>query len=337
MASRLDPLVFFGTPDFALPTLQALVAAGRAPVLVVAQPDRRAGRGQGVQAPAVARWAREHGLPLAQPEKVRDPAFVDRLRELAPAVAVVVAFGQIFPRALLDVPRHGCVNVHASLLPRHRGAAPVQAAILAGDRETGVCTMVMEEGLDSGPVLLAARTALSGRETAGELAPRLAHLGAALLLETLARLEAGTLAATPQEHALATVAPRIRKEEGRLDWSRPAAEIDARIRAFTPWPGAFGELRGEPLKVLAAQALDGGHAGGGAGEPAVAPLAAASGAGSAEAIPGTVLGIRGEALAVACGDGTALGLLTLQRPGRRPLPAAVFANGERLSAGERLA
>ena len=188
MPSRISRIVFFGTPEFALPTLQGLVAAGRAPALVVAQPDRPAGRGQGVRSPAVALWAREQGLPLAQPDKVREPAFLERLRELAPELCVVVAFGQIFPRALLEIPARGCVNVHASLLPRHRGAAPVQAALLAGDAVTGVCTMVMEEGLDSGPLLLQASTTLAGHETAGELAPRLAHLGAALLLETVARM-----------------------------------------------------------------------------------------------------------------------------------------------------
>jgi methionyl-tRNA formyltransferase len=320
MVSRIGTLVFFGTPDFALPTLQALVAAGRAPALVVAQPDRPAGRGHGMQAPAVARWARDQGLALAQPEKVRDPAFVDRLRELAPDLCVVVAFGQIFPRALLDVPPRGCVNVHASLLPRHRGAAPVQAALLAGDAETGVCTMRMEEGLDTGPVLLCARTRLFGRETAGELAPRLAHLGAALLLETISGLETGGLAEQPQDHALATVAPRIRKEEGRLDWGRPAAEIDARVRSFTPWPGAFGALRDQPVKVLATALPGSGPEGVDAGTA-----------------PGTVLGLRGTHVAVACGGGTVLGLESLQRPGRRPLPAPVFFHGERLVPGERFA
>jgi methionyl-tRNA formyltransferase len=313
MPSRIARIAFFGTPEFALPTLQGLVAAGRAPALVVAQPDRPAGRGQGLQAPPVARWAREQGLALAQPEKVREPAFLERLRELAPDLCVVVAFGQIFPRALLDIPPRGCVNVHASLLPRHRGAAPVQAALLAGDAETGVCTMVMEEGLDSGPVLLRAATTLAGHETGGELAPRLAHLGAALLLETLARLEAGTVTPQPQDHTLATHAPRIKKDEGRLDWERPATELYARVRAFTPWPGAAGSLRGEPVKVLEAVPLNG----------------------SEDAAPGTVFGLRGAALAVACGGGSTLGLLTLQRPGRRPLTAAAFANGERLRPGER--
>jgi methionyl-tRNA formyltransferase len=317
MPGRIDRIAFFGTPEFALPTLQALVAAGRTPLLVVAQPDRPAGRGHGVRTPPVARWARDLGLPLAQPEKVRDAAFVEQLRGLAPDLCVVVAFGQIFPRALLDVPRRGCVNVHASLLPRHRGAAPVQAALLAGDSETGVCTMLMEEGLDTGPVLRRATTPLGGRETAGELSPRLAHLGAALLLETLAALDAGATRPEPQDHALATHSPRLRKEDGRVRWELPAHEIDAGVRAFTPWPGAFAQLRSQPLKLLATLPL----------EPAD---------GDAAAPPGTLLGLRGSRLAVACGGGSVLGLETVQRPGRKPVAAAAFANGEHVGAGERL-
>src|SRR5690349_7926072 len=248
--SRLERLIFFGTPDFALPTLQALVAAGRAPQLVVTQPDRPAGRGQRVQAGAVARWAREQGLEVWQPAKVRDPEAIARVAEMKPDLAVVAAFGQIFPRALLDLPRHGCINVHASLLPRHRGAAPVQAALLAGDAETGVSIMRMDAGLDTGPVLLQGPTRLAGHETAGELAARLAHLGAGLLLEALAGIEAGTLTARPQPADGATYAPRLQKEQGRIAWSDPAEQLYRRLRAFSPWPGVTTELTGKPLKLL---------------------------------------------------------------------------------------
>ena len=306
-------LAFFGTPDFALPTLQALVAAGRAPLLVVTQPDRPAGRGQRLQAPVVARWAREQGLAVWQPARVRDVEAVARVRELGLDLAVVAAFGQIFPRELLQAPRLGCVNVHASLLPRHRGAAPVQAALLAGDEETGVSIMQMDEGLDTGPVLLQGRTRLAGQETAGELLPRLAHLGAALLLEAVAGLEAETLRATSQPAVGATHAPRLRREQGRADWAQPAPALFRQLRAFTPWPGVSAELAGEPVKVLAARPLEERS-----DEPA-----------------GSVLGARDGALAVVCGDGTVLGVERLQRPGRRPLPAAELLRGERLDAGAR--
>jgi len=307
----VDPLVFFGTPDFAVPTLAALVAAGRSPVLVVTQPARPTGRGQRMQDPPVARWAREHGLPVAQPERVREPAFLDSLRALAPGVAVVVAFGQIFPRDLLELPRQGCINLHASLLPRWRGAAPIQAAIAAGDARTGVTTMRMEQGLDTGPILLQEETEIGPGETAGELSQRLAESGARLIVETLDRLEAGTLEARPQDSEHATYAPRLTRDSGRVDWSQSAREIADRLRAYTPWPGLTAELRGAPLKIVAAEMLQG------QAEPA-----------------GAFLGLRDGALSVACGDGSVLGLYELQRPGRKALKAADFLNGERLRSGE---
>ena len=308
----VDPLVFFGTPDFAVPTLAALVAAGRPPVLVVTQPARPMGRGQRSQEPPVARWAREHGLPVAQPERVREPAFLDSLRDLAPGAAVVVAFGQIFPRDLLELPRHGCINLHASLLPRWRGAAPIQAAIAAGDPRTGVTTMRMEQGLDTGPILLQEEMEIAPNETAGELSRRLAEAGAHLVVETLDRLEAGGLEARPQDSGQATYAPRLTRDSGRADWSRNARELVDRLRAYTPWPGLTAELRGAPLKIVAAGVLDGQDT---------------------EAA-GTFLGLRDGALAVACGDGSVLGLCEVQRPGRKALKAADFLNGERLRAGE---
>jgi methionyl-tRNA formyltransferase len=311
VVQRIERLGFFGTPDFALPTLQALVSAGRAPAVVVTQPDRPAGRGQRVQAPPVAQWARDRGLEVWQPAKVRDAEVVERVRALALDLVVVAAFGQIFPRQLLQAPRLGCINVHASLLPRHRGAAPVQAALLAGDEETGVSIMRMEEGLDSGPVLLRARTRVMGSETAGELLPRLAHLGAAAMLEALAGLEAGTLVETPQPEEGVTYAPRLTKEQGRADWARPAPALVRQLRAFTPWPGVSAELAGAPIKLLQARPLD-----------------ERSGAAA-----GSVLGMRDGALAVACGEGTVLALERLQRPGKRPLPASELLRGERLHAG----
>ena len=310
----IERVAFFGTPDFALPTLQALHSAGRTPIVVVTQPDRPAGRGQETREGAVARWARAEGLRLAQPAKVRDEGFLREIAALELDLAVVAAFGQIFPQALLDLPRCGCVNVHASLLPRHRGAAPAQAAILAGDEVTGVSTMRMEAGLDTGPVLLQAATRLSGRETAGELLPRLAHLGAALLLETVARMGTGELEPRAQDEAAATLAPRLTRDDGRADWSLPAEELDRRLRGLTPWPGVTAQWRAAPLRLVAASPAEQ----------------------RTEEAPGTLLGARDGALLVAAGGGTVLALERVQRPGRRPVSGAEFANGERPAAGERL-
>jgi len=319
-AMPIDPqLVFFGTPEFAVPTLDALFAAGLAPAAVVTQPSRPAGRGQQPQDSPVARWARVHGVPLLRPERVREAAFLAALRELVPApdLAVVVAFGQIFPRDLLALPRHGCVNLHASLLPRYRGAAPIQAAIAAGETTTGVTTMQMEAGLDSGPILLQREVPIGPAETAGELSPRLAAIGGELVVETLPPLFRGELPPRPQDLALATYAPRLTRESGAVDWSLTAMALGNRLRAYTPWPGLTGELRGRPVKLGAAQ-----------------PLAASP---RPEAVPGTYLGLAGARAVVACGEGTALAIGSLQRPGKKPLAAPDFVNGERLAAGDRFA
>lgn len=313
----IERILFFGTPDFAVPTLAALVEAGRPPVRVVTQPARPVGRGRKVQDPPVAAWAREHGIEVLQPAKVRDPTFLAQAGELAPDAAVVVAFGQIFPSALLRLPAHGCINLHASLLPRWRGAAPIQAAIAEGDARTGVTTMLMEEGLDTGPMLLREETEIGPEETAGELSQRLADMGGPLMVRTLEGLEQGGLAAQPQDHEAATYAPRLTRESGRVDWTLSARAIANRLRAYTPWPGLSAELRGEPAKLLRVEVLQD-----------IAPAGAA---------PGTFLGLSGGLLAVACGEGTVLdvlGIAELQRPGRKPLRASDFANGERLRSGE---
>ncbi len=308
----MAPLVFFGTPEFAVPTLVSLVEAGYAPARVVTQPSRPVGRGRKQQDPPVASWAREHGLSVMQPERVRDPTFLAEMREIAPAVAVVVAFGQIFPRDLLSLPRHGCINLHASPLPRWRGAAPIQAALAAGETRTGVTTMQMEAGLDTGPILLQEEVEIGPAETAGELSPRLAAAGADLMVRTLERLAAGTLTARPQDDALATHAPRLTRESGRVDWTREARNIVNLWRAYRPWPGLTAELRGEPVKLVAVETVE--------EEPG-------------EAV-GTFLGLHEGSLAVACGGGSVLGIRMLQRPGRKALPTADFANGERLRRGE---
>lgn len=309
--------LFFGTPSFAVPTLAALMEAGYRPLRVITQPARPVGRGRRLQEPPVAVWARDHGLEVMQPERVRRRAFLDALRPLAPDVGVVVAFGQIFPPALLELPRHGCINLHASLLPAYRGAGPVQAAIAAGDPCTGVTTMQMEAGLDSGPILLQEEVAIGARETTPELAARLAEVGAALMVETLRRLQAGELSPQAQDEARVSLAPLLKREDATLDWCWPSARIFDHLRAMTPWPGSATALAGDPLKVLAGRPLE------------EAP--------PADAAPGTILALRGEGLAVACGGGTIFLLERVQRPGKKAISAADLFHGERLQVGDRLA
>jgi methionyl-tRNA formyltransferase len=309
--SGIDRIVFFGTPAFAVPALEALVAAGRRPALVVTQPARPAGRGRRLLEPPVAARARELGLEVEAVAKVRAPEFLDRLRPLAPDLAVVVAFGQIFPRALLELPRLGCLNVHASLLPRWRGAAPIPAAIAAGDAETGVAIQRMEEGLDTGPVYAALSTPIGAEETAGELAPRLAALGARLLVDVIARLERGEASPVEQDGGAATYAGKLTGVR-ELDLARTAVELAREARAYTPEPGVALAIRGERIKVLAARA----------------------GAAGAGAAPGTVLGVAGEALRLAAGGGSVLELVRVQRPGGRPIAGRDLANGLRLAPGE---
>ena len=311
----IERIVFFGTPQFAVPALEALVETGRRPLLVVAQPARRAGRGQALRQPPVAQRALTLGLEVEQPERVAEASFLERLGGLALDLAVVVAYGQIFPAALLELPAHGCVNVHASLLPAWRGAAPIQAAIAAGERETGVTTMLMERGLDTGPILLQQSTPIGARETAPELSARLATLGAGLLVRTLEAMERGLVTARPQEPGLATYAPRLTREAAQVDWRSSAAGLDARLRAQTPWPGLETSLGGVAVKLLAAEVW-----------PEPAPMGTE---------PGAVLGMARERLLVACGDGAVLAVERLQRPGRRPVDAAEFWRGGRGGRGGR--
>lgn len=318
-------VVFFGTPEFAVPTLEALAETDDLrPLRVISQPSRPVGRGRKVKPPPVAARTEELGLELEQVRSVRDPEFLDRLASLRPDVAVVVAFGQIFRKRLLELPRLGCVNLHGSLLPAYRGAAPVHAAIAAGDEVTGVTTMLMERGLDSGPMLLEAELPIAPDDTTMTLAPRLAELGAGLMVETLRGLGDGTVTPRPQDEALATYAPKIEKTDGLVDWSLPAQRIYDLWRAYQPWPGLGSELTGEPVKLIE-----------------VRPLPAVEGAANAAA-PGTLLergafaeSALGDALPVACGGDTILAVERLQRPGKTKVSGADFANGERLDAGIR--
>lgn len=255
-------------------------------------------------------------MDLAQPDNIKEPEFLDRIRQLRPTTAVVVAFGQIFPKSLLDLPDRGCINIHASLLPRHRGAAPIQTAIVAGDEVTGVTTMLMDEGLDTGPILLQERVEIGAEETAGELAERLAVFGGRLLIETLDRWGPGLLEPRPQPQEGVTVARRLRRSDGIVDWSARAHELFNRLRGLSPWPGISTLYQGHPLKILW-------------GRPV---FEVADG----DEKPGTILGIQGDLIWVRCGGGAVFGLERVQKAGRRALSAKDFANGERLEPGVRL-
>jgi methionyl-tRNA formyltransferase len=242
-------VAFMGSPDFALPSLRALAGTQQV-VGVVTQPDRASGRGRELRQPPVKTLALELGIPVIQPDKLREPVAMDQLRVWAPDLIVVAAFGQILKPDVLDLPRFGCINIHASLLPRWRGAAPITAAILAGDEEAGVTIMKMDAGLDTGPMLAKQSIRLTRDDTAGSVTETLSTLGADLLLATLSDYLAGKLTPQPQDESLVTYAPMLKKEDGRLDFTYPAGELDRRVRAMNPWPGAWFEYNGEPLKVL---------------------------------------------------------------------------------------
>jgi methionyl-tRNA formyltransferase len=254
----MDPLniVYMGTPDFAVPTLRALRESGHRVLAVVTQPDRPKGRGRKLAPPPVKKTATAFGIPVIQPETVRSDEFHQRIRELAPDLFVVVAFGQLLPPSLLAIPAMGAVNVHASLLPRHRGSAPIQWAIIEGDAETGVTTMMMDKGMDTGDILLMAKTPIAAEETAAELHDRLGEMGAPLLLDTIQRLRSGDLTPVPQAPERATYAPMLKKKDGEIDWSQPAEHIARRIRGMTPWPGAYTFSDGMRLKVFKARVLE---------------------------------------------------------------------------------
>ncbi|MEO0993306.1 MAG: methionyl-tRNA formyltransferase [Pseudomonadota bacterium] len=300
-------LAFLGTPDFAVTVLRALVDAGHDVARVYAQPPARAGRGRALRLSAVEAVARAMGLSVETPERFRDAE--EGFAALDLDVAVVVAYGQILRLPALTAPRHGCLNVHASLLPRWRGAAPIQRAVMAGDQLTGVCVMRMEQGLDTGPVLARAETPIGPNDTAGILHDRLSELGAGLMVETLGRLADGPVEAVPQPTEGVTYAAKIQKSEARIDWARPAQEVAAHIRGLSPFPGAWCEIGGDRVKILMA-----------------GPEA------TVRSEPGTVLDDR---LLVACGEG-AVRLTRLQRAGRGPVGGADYLRGSPVAAGLRL-
>lgn len=305
-------VVFLGTPEFAVPTLEALATRGHEIVAVYTQPDRPKGRGNQLAASPVKEAAIRLGLPVFQPERVRRAESIFALAAVRPDVMVVVGYGQIIPQSIIDIPQHGILNVHASLLPKYRGAAPIQWAIANGERETGVTIMRIDAGLDTGDMMLKAATTVGARETAPELSCRLSQQGVEILMEALRRIERGTATYEKQNEVNATLAPILTKDDGRVDWARTATEIDNRLRGFTPWPGAFSSFRGQQIQIIRAAADT--------------ELSALS--------PGTIVKDK-RRLLVACGEGSTLELQEVQLQGKKRIPAEAFLNGYVFAPGEK--
>ncbi len=310
--ATLMRVVFLGTPEFAVPTLEALVSAGHQVLAVFTQPDRPKGRGGELAESPVKIAARALGLPVHQPERIRRPESVALVRELAPETMVVVGYGQIIPQSIIDLAPYGILNVHASLLPKYRGAAPIQWAIANGETETGVTIMQIDAGLDTGDMLLKQCVAISPDETASELSARLAPLGAQLLIETLTQIAHGTAHREKQNDADATYAPILKKEMGRIDWTMTAQQIYNRLRGFNPWPGVYSSFRGQQINLLRAKPAE---------NSALAPGA---------------LRFENRHLFAGCGASTRLELLEIQLAGRKRMPADAFANGYKIAPSERL-
>ncbi|MCL5024159.1 MAG: methionyl-tRNA formyltransferase [Nitrospirae bacterium] len=303
-------IVFFGTPDFAVPSLKALIASGEAISVVVTQSDKAKGRGHTLSAPAVKLAAAEAGLPVAQPATLRDAGFLARLAALSPEFVVVAAYGKILPKAVLELPLRGCVNVHASLLPRYRGAAPIAWSIIRGEEKTGITTMLMDKGLDTGAIILQRETEISGEDTAATLGARLAELGASLLTETLKGMRTGSLTPRPQSGE-PSYAPPLKKEDGLIDWTRPTEELARLVRGMQPWPGAYTYLGKERITVLAARPSEG------------------------DAPPGLLRRIEKKGLLIGTGRGL-LFIARLQPAGKKPMSATAFIQGRRLKEGMTL-
>lgn len=308
-------LIFMGTPGIAVPALDALVAAGHEVAAVFTQPDRPVGRKQTLEAPEVKVAATRHAIPVHQPSKVRNEETRALVASFEPDAAVVFAYGRILPQSLLDVPRRGCINVHTSLLPKYRGAAPIQWAIAEGETKTGVTTMLMDAGLDTGPMLLCRETPIAPTETAVELSARLATIGAGLIVETLARLD--EIDPEPQNDGDATLAPILTREHGLIDWRMRAATIANRCRGFQPWPGTWTTLDGARLHVWSCDATP-------------------SDAATTAAPPGTVVEAGRDRLVVSAGEGSRLAIRELQLEGKRRMPVREFQNGVRIEFGHRL-
>jgi methionyl-tRNA formyltransferase len=308
-------LVFCGTPNFAVPTLEALIDAGHEVALVISQPDKPVGRNGEIHSTSVKQAALAHGITVTQPDKLKyNEVLHATLKQIRPDAIIVVAYGRIIPQWMLDLPRYGCLNGHGSLLPRWRGAAPIQWAIASGDEETGVTTMLLNAGLDTGPMLLKQAVPITLQTTSPELFESLAGIGASLMVETLAGLEAGTITPETQDDSLATLAPILTRDDARIDFTRTAAKIDQRFRGFQPWPGAFTTLRGKKLIVHAMTCNTLLHS---------------------DSRPGMIT-VSGDTLEVACGSNTALTLDEVQLEGKKRMPAGDFLRGFQLKSGEVL-
>ena len=305
-------VLFMGTPEFAVPTLEAVVAAGHEVVGVYTQPDKAVGRKQVLTPPPVKVCAEKYGFPVFQPVTLRDGSAEENIKTLSPDILVVVAYGKILPEALLSLPKYGCVNGHASLLPRHRGASPIQWSIVSGDKVTGVTTMYMAKGIDTGDMLLKAETEIGRDETAGELHDRLSVIGAELMVKTLKGLEEGTITPEPQDESKATHAPIIDKEMGYLKFDAPATDICNLIKGFNPWPAAYFTVDGKRIKVFASKV-----------------------SGKTDKEPGTVVRSDGE-LIIACAEGTSLSLTEIQPEGKKRMTAKDYLTGHSLEVGSRV-
>ncbi len=309
-------VAFFGTPDFAVPTLRALLESGHSVGLVISRPDRPVGRHQVMTPPPVVEVAREHDLEIMQPAKLKDGAVEEALRAALVDVAVVVAYGRFIPTDLLGSLPGGFVNLHPSLLPRHRGPSPIQWALVCGDRRTGVTTMLLDDGMDTGPIFLQQGMVIEPQDTAATLSPRLATIGAELIVRTLDGLEDGSVTSKPQPSDGVNVTPMLRRDFAKVDWSMPAIQLVNRLRGFTPWPGLFTSFREGRLKIFGLE------------EVSPAP--------SGEEKPGAVLVADAAGIVVRCGKTTAARITEVQREGRRRMPADAFLVGERVTPGEQL-
>ncbi len=300
-----------GTPQFAVPILKALLEGDDEVVAVVTQPDKPAGRGKKLTPPPVKLLAQKYGVPVLQPQKIKEPAFLEELRKLSPDVIVVAAYGKILPKEILELPAYGCINVHASLLPKFRGAAPINWAIISGEKETGVTIMQMDEGMDTGDILLMEKIPIENEETAGTLHDKLSHLGARLILETLKRLKDGTLKPRRQPEEGVSYAPMLRKKDGLLDFNRPAKELACLIRGLDPWPTAYAFFRGKLIKFFRPEALE-----------------------KREGAPGEILGLERDGILVGTGKG-ALKIKEVQLEGKKRISAEEFFRGYRPQKGEK--
>jgi methionyl-tRNA formyltransferase len=307
-------VIFMGTPDFSVGTLEEIIRAGHEVVLVVTQPDKPKGRGQAVQCSPVKECALAHGLPVYQPKRVREPECVEYLASFGADIFIVVAFGQILPQELLDLPRYGCVNVHASLLPKYRGAAPIQWAVIDGEPVSGVTTMRMDAGVDTGDIIAQREVPLAPEETGGSLFEKLAGVGAALCVETMQQIADGTAVYTPQDGAQATHTGMIRKELGHIDWSRSAEDIERLVRGLNPWPSAYTHLGAKTLKIWQSRVVSGGVPG------------------AESRLPGSIAAVEKDAVLVQTGDGI-LALTELQLEGKKRMPCDAFLRGCHVEEG----